>query len=119
MATSVVTLQRYIRGWIARKQKETMKNKQENNKINARNKALTQQKDIEKDRNVTTEQDNTSPDQISPLGTPWGNVKMRRKFFSELEEKDEAATIIQSRKTKIHVVIVINTTWSRWLTPSQ
>lgn len=44
------------------------------------------------------QKEDTSPSPNSELGTPLGNVKMRKKFFSELGDKDEAATIIQSRK---------------------
>ncbi|XP_046661581.1 myosin-IIIb-like isoform X2 [Homalodisca vitripennis] len=97
LASSVVTLQRYVRGWIARKELETRKNKEENRKNNAKNKAMRKQKSAEKDREITTQQmEDNSASPISELGTPWGNVQMRRKFFSELEDKDEAATIIQS-----------------------
>lgn len=106
MATSVLTLQRYVRGWIARNRLQTLKNKEENRKNIAKNKAGRKQKVekekyiSEKDRDMSSKQVQESQTPVSELGTPWGNVKMRRKFFSELEDKDEAATIIQSRKLK-------------------
>ncbi|XP_054277512.1 myosin-IIIb-like isoform X2 [Macrosteles quadrilineatus] len=102
MATSVLTLQRYVRGWIARNRLQTLKNKEENRKNIAKNKAGRKQKVekekyiSEKDRDMSSKQVQESQTPVSELGTPWGNVKMRRKFFSELEDKDEAATIIQS-----------------------
>lgn len=96
MASSVVTLQRYVRGWIARKGVETMKNKEQNRKNKAKDKAARRAAEamIPKDKKNSAQRTEESPENQEN----WGNVKMRRKFFSELEVKDEAATIIQSRK---------------------
>lgn len=74
---------------------------EENRKNKAKNKAARKKaqapsgnkKDVPKQN-----KEDFSPSPNSELGTPLGNVKMRKKFFSELEDKDEAATIIQSRK---------------------
>lgn len=101
MASSVVTLQRYVRGWIARKGVETMKNKEQNRKNKAKDKAARRAAEaiIPKDKKSSPQRNDDSPNsQSSDFKENWGNVKMRRKFFSELEVKDEAATIIQSRK---------------------
>lgn len=53
----------------------------------------------DKDSDMTFQQlaDLTANSQ-GEFATPWGNVKMRRKMFCEPDIKDEAATIIQSRK---------------------
>lgn len=105
MASSVVTLQRYVRGWIARKTVETVKNKQNaQQRVNeaAKKKMLREiemKNEANKENDITVNQiDEFGKNNRDDIPTPWGNVKMKRKLFSQAEDKDEAATVIQSRK---------------------
>lgn len=97
MASSVVTLQRYIRGWIARKNFEALRQKCLEEETKTENQLLKKVSD--KDRELTTHQlSDLSTKQNTESQYPWGNVKMRKKMFSITNNPNEAATIIQSCK---------------------
>ena len=105
MATSVVTLQRYVRGWIARKNFDIIREKTLEEKAKKENQLPKQVTD--KDRELTTQQlSDLSRKEMEEFQIPWGNVKMRRKMFSAVNNQDEAATIIQSRKYLYYYVLV-------------
>ncbi|XP_075216273.1 myosin-IIIb-like isoform X1 [Lycorma delicatula] len=104
MASSVVTLQRYVRGWIARKNVETLKSRRHSKEQIIEAEMLKNARNVELLKNEANKENDITANQIADFGkinrddipTPWGNVKMKRKLFCQLEDKDEAATVIQS-----------------------